>query len=152
MPRLRNFWRLPGTDRWLLIEAALFAALARMAILTLPFRWFAPWLGRHGEANDGTDETTEAEPVRHRVGRAVQLAGRHTPWQSKCLVQAIAARLMLGRRGVAGTIYLGLAKDPDGQMKAHAWLQSGDTIVTGRNGMSRFTVLSSFAFGGIPTS
>jgi len=146
MPRLRSFLSLSAADRWLVVEAALFTALARMAILTLPFRWIAPWLGRHAES---TNDTTEASgsPVPHRVGWAVKVASLHTPWQSKCLVQAIAARLMLGRRGMAGTIYLGLAKDPDGQMKAHAWLRSGDTIITGRGGMFGFTVLSSFAFG-----
>ncbi len=106
-------------DCCLLVEATLFAALARMAILTLPFRWIAPWLGRYTESAGDTGETAGDDPVRQRVGWAVQVAGRHTPWQSKCLVQAIAARLMLGRRGVAGTIYLGLAKDPDGQLKAH---------------------------------
>jgi len=146
MRQLRNFLRLSAANRWLVVEATLLTALARLAILAIPFRWIAPWLGRHAEVtNDATE--VESPPILNRVGWAVQLVGRHTPWQSKCLVQAITARLMLGRRGLAGTIYLGLAKDPDGQMKAHAWLRSGDTIITGRVGMDRFTVLSSFAFG-----
>ena len=80
------------------------------------------WLGRYTESAGDTGDPVGDDPVRQRVGWAVQVAGRHTPWQSKCLVQAIAARLMLGRRGVAGTIYLGPAKDLDGQLKAHAWL------------------------------
>lgn len=146
MQRLRKFWRLSTGDRWFLAEAALLTAVARMAILTLPFRWIAPWLGRHAESTSEASAAVDGQ-VRHRVGWAVQAASRHLPWQSKCLVQAIAARLMLGRRGVAGTIYLGLARDPDGQMKAHAWLRSGDLVVTGRRGMLQFTVLSSFAFG-----
>lgn len=147
MQRLRKLLRLPVADGCLLVEATIFAALARIAILTLPFRWIAPWLGRHTESAGESGETVGDDLVRQRVGWAVQVVSRHTPWQSKCLVQSIVARLMLGRRGVAGTIYLGLAKDPDGQLIAHAWLRSGAMIVTGRRGMLQFTVLSSFAFG-----
>jgi len=62
------------------------------------------------------------------------------------MVRALTARSMLQRRGVSGTIYLGLAKE-DGALKAHAWLRSGDRMVTGGRGHRAYTQVSSFAFG-----
>lgn len=82
-----------------------------------------------------------------RVGWAVAAADRHVPWKAKCLVQAIAARWMLARRGVEGTIYLGMLKTSDNEFKSHAWMRCGRRIVTGRRGYKPFTVVSTFAFG-----
>ena len=47
MSRLRKFLALPHADRGCLIEAGFWLGIARLAILLLPFRWFAPCLGRH---------------------------------------------------------------------------------------------------------
>jgi hypothetical protein len=60
------------------------------------------------------------------------------------LVQALAAKIMLTRRGICSTLYLGAAKAGEG-LAAHAWLRSGSVIVTGGPGRERFTVISTFA-------
>ena len=67
-------------------------------------------------------------------------------WASRSHFCAIAARAMLGRRGVPGTIYFGLRRDA-GELEAHAWLRTGRYVVTGAAGMSAFTVVGTFAFG-----
>jgi hypothetical protein len=55
---------------------------------------------------------------------------------------------MLRRRGAASTLYLGLAKDRETQLQAHAWLRCGERILTGQRGMAGFTVISTFAEDG----
>jgi hypothetical protein len=45
---------------------------------------------------------------------------------------------MLGRRGLDSSIRLGVAKDADGNLQAHAWLCAGDTILTGGAQARRF--------------
>jgi len=42
--RLRRFLQMPNRQRVLLLEAALFLGLARLALLALPFGRIAPWL------------------------------------------------------------------------------------------------------------
>jgi hypothetical protein len=86
----------------------------------------------------------QQERVR-RIGRAVVTMSRHTPWESQCLVQAIAAKMMLRRRGVPSTLYLGVTKDDATGLSAHAWVRSGDVVLTGAAGRERFTVIATFA-------
>jgi hypothetical protein len=145
MKRLAKFVRLSGSDRWLFLEAALWLGTAQLAIRLVPFRRIAPFLGKH------MAESPQSTGPAHRdfaeqVSWAVHTASRHMPWEGRCLVQAIAAKGMLKLRGFQSTIYLGLAKEGDVEnLKAHAWLRTGDMIVVGTRGNDRFTVVSTFA-------
>jgi hypothetical protein len=57
----------------------------------------------------------------------------------------MAAKAMLKWRGVPSTLYLGLAKNNETQLEAHAWLRCGEHVLTGYKGMGRYTVIASFA-------
>jgi hypothetical protein len=142
--RLRKFFRRSWRDRLLLIEAALWLGLAWLAIAALPFRWLAPYLGQQQWESPTMDVPDPHEYVQ-RISRAVLTMSEHAPWQSTCLPQAIAAKMMLQRRGICSTLYLGVAKDSEEGLVAHAWLRSGATILTGEPGWERFTVVSTFA-------
>lgn len=83
-----------------------------------------------------------------RIGRAVETISRYTPWESKCLVQAVVGKIMLRRLGLANTLYLGVRGDGGNGLQAHAWLRCGDVILTGGSGRKEFTVVSKFADGG----
>lgn len=76
-----------------------------------------------------------------RVAWAIGAAARRTPWRSKCLEQAIAAKLMLRRRQVPSTMYLGVALSRD----AHAWLRVGAVDLIGGGGHEGFAVVATFA-------
>ena len=52
-------------------------------------------------------------------------------------------QLMLRRRGLPGTLHLGVAKEGN-RMEAHAWLRCGDQIVTGGHELERFGVVARF--------
>jgi len=139
-----KFLRLSGPERRLLAEATIWLGIARLSILTIPFRMLAPFLGRH-MAESSNMTTPNNRFFVDRVSWAVQTASRHLPWKCNCLPQAIAGKSMLKCRGVHSTLYLGLAKDGDGNLQAHAWLRSGNILVTGKQGMNRFRVVSTFA-------
>ena len=79
-----------------------------------------------------------------RIAWAVRTASRYTPWESKCLAQAMAARMMLKRRRFPTTIYLGVLKDDKAGLKAHAWIRCGERILTGAQGHGQFTVVATF--------
>jgi hypothetical protein len=83
-----------------------------------------------------------------KVGQAIMRASAYTPWESACLAQSLTAQKMLQKRGIPGVFYLGAAKDEENKekMKAHAWSQCGDVIVTGGSGHKEFTVLSVFGW------
>ncbi|WP_424767311.1 lasso peptide biosynthesis B2 protein [Paenibacillus sp. sgz302251] len=127
----------------LFLEAFFYLGWARVLVLA-PFSKVAPSLGAQME------ETTNAPYAGKKaelmnVHHAIQIISRHTFWESKCLVRAIAALKMLERRQIESTLYLGTAKDESGKMIAHAWLRSGSFYITGEEGMERFSVVGKFA-------
>jgi len=143
MSRLRKFLSLPPADRRCLLEASGWLGLARLALLLLPFRWLAPYLGRQMAQSPGAAAAPAV--LLERIAWAVATASRHLPWDCFCLAQALAAKAMLQRRGVPSTLYLGLAKGGEAQLQAHAWLRCGAQILTGRPGMTGFTIIATFA-------
>jgi hypothetical protein len=136
--KLKTFLDMRGADRLLVCEAMLTLALARLIVLTLPFRFMTPWLSRAPE----TSSTDQA--LLSRVRRAVTVAGRNVPWNAVCLPQAMAAKVMLARRGCGSSFHLGAHFDAQGKLIAHAWLVAGGTIVVGAAGIAGATPVARF--------
>jgi hypothetical protein len=141
---LHRFLQLSWRDRLMVVEALAWLGIARLAIIVLPFRWIAPYLGHQQRETPVMDGIGQRE-CRRRVAQAVARMSRQTPWDNTCLVQAIAAKMMLRCRGVSSTLYLGVMKHGAAGFAAHAWLRSGTVILTGAPGRERFTVISTFA-------
>ena len=86
----------------------------------------------------------ENQNTADQISKAIRRTVRYTPWRVTCLAQAILAKYLLKRRKIASTLYLGVAKDGQGGLIAHAWLRCGSQIITGKEEMSRFTVVGFF--------
>jgi len=109
--------------RGLLLEAVFWLGLALLALRLLPFRQLAPHLGIHRYETPATILALLAAASALTITRAVQRAARNPPWECQCLVQAVAGKAMLRRWGLPSTLYLGIAKDEDANLFAHAWLR-----------------------------
>lgn len=134
--------RVTSTERRLLAEAATLLVAARTALWVLPYRRvqrrFSVPVSHDGQA---ADEAATARRVSD-VARAVRRASRAIPAAS-CLTQALAARAMLGRRGVTCALCFGVAKHDDGTLEAHAWVEHDGRVVLGRlPNMERFARLT----------
>jgi hypothetical protein len=129
--KIRRFCRTPPADRRLLVEAAILLGVARAAIVCIPFKHMVPWL-----AKNPADPNRDDAVLNQRVSHAITVAARHVLWNSVCLPQAIAAKVMLSRRGFASTLFLGTVRDAERGMIAHAWLDCGGTTVVGEDGKS----------------
>ena len=127
----------------LLVEALLFLGWGRFLVF-LPFSKVAPSLGTSMEETSTSQIHNNIDVLKH-VASALETMSKHTIWESKCLVRAIAGMKMLERRDIESTLYLGIAKDDSAKMIAHAWLRSGSYYVTGKEGMEKFTVVGKFA-------
>ena len=66
-----------------------------------------------------------------RLSWAIAAAATRVPWRSDCLLQAMAAQRWLRRRHSGADFFVGVQKDPQGALSAHAWLQRGDLTITG---------------------
>jgi hypothetical protein len=130
----------------LLLEAIFWLGATRILIRLIPFRRIAPHLGEHQTPEKGITPIIpgERDQLAARIGWAVNAAAPRTPWESLCLAQAITAKKMLQRRGRKSTLFLGVAKEANTELAAHAWLQCGQGIITGNAGHQRFVVISAF--------
>lgn len=138
--KLASAWRLGGGRVLLIAEASLLLLVARVAVAMLPFRRVARWLGRPVSPSalvplpprDGPDDAATM------VSWAIRFAAGRLPVEAVCLPQAMAARAMLRRRGIAATVHLGIWRDHAVAVKAdadtppaHAWLDASGQRITG---------------------
>ncbi|WP_345990693.1 lasso peptide biosynthesis B2 protein [Sulfurimonas sp. HSL1-2] len=148
--KLGKFSALGLQEKARFIEAYVMLGMMHMAVKSLPFKWLVRRLRQyHGGIEAPVLSATQRETA-IIVSKAVTTAANNTPWESACLVQALAAQRMLQRREVPGVFYLGVLHDATAKegMRAHAWLLCGDLVVTG-DGYDDFTTLSSFAWGAL---
>ena len=76
-----------------------------------------------------------------RVVWAVVVASRYVP-MSTCLTQALAAQVLLARRGFPAHLHIGVAKKgAEARFEAHAWVESQGKVVIGGSEPGRYTQL-----------
>jgi hypothetical protein len=122
------------------VEAWFLLHISKILIMILPFRKLAARLGR---SQFETEIIDLGKQVWYDVEVGIIRASKFTFYRSKCYDQALTGKYMLKRRRVSSTLYFGLSKSEDG-LQAHAWVRAGVRIVTGRNGMERFTPVAWF--------
>ena len=131
MQLLRKWVNLPRPDRRLFVRALPLVACVRLGLWVLPWRVTRRLIQRMSvTARSARPTPVQVEVDIDAVTRAVSRAARRVP-RATCLTQAIAASVMLGRRGIPATIRFGATRDPRGRFIAHAWVESAGRIVIG---------------------
>lgn len=93
------------------------------------------------------DESQRARALVFR--RAIRKVARSLPFEPGCLAMGIVAMAMLRVRRQSSTLYFGLAKEDGEELAAHAWLRTGDVIVTGGTRRSEgYVVVGQFMMSG----
>lgn len=125
MPRPAGLRRSLADYRfWSIAWAALI--FYRIALWLAPYRRVARLLppSRGGPAPSWASR---------RVRWAIDGAARRVP-AATCLPQALAAHALLSLQGYASLIRIGVRRGEAGDIRAHAWVVSGDTLVIGDDG------------------
>jgi len=134
--------------RYRLIVEAAYSLLRASRRLRLPFAVVAKDLSRSlVEANDSRDEMCAALEIRG----ALTSVGRNLPRKWTCLEKAIAAHGMLRQRHIASTLVLSVAPSEGITVKAHAWLEAGGIVVTGRSEKEHYVPIYSFSNAIVPS-
>jgi len=114
-------------------HAYVLLGLARLAVLRLPFRRIARFLGEEDQESLASDLDAAQTESMLAVSRSVRSAANNTPWNSNCLAQTIVATHLLRRAGLASSAHFGV-KAPGEILTgpaAHAWVRCGRTFVVG---------------------
>ncbi|MDE2040208.1 MAG: lasso peptide biosynthesis B2 protein [Elusimicrobia bacterium] len=146
LSKIRTFLRLPLFEQMWLIPSFITLGICVLALKTIPFRRLASCLGVQGGSSQKMPSVgPRHERIARGLSRAIRLAARWTPWESKCLAQALTGRLLLGLHGVPCAVYFGLARgERRADLEAHAWVNAGDVRVTGGGGWDRFKPVECF--------
>jgi hypothetical protein len=131
----RRFAQLPARDKALLLRAAGYVLLARLALWMLPYRRTRALVDT---LSRGRPHRTLTPPA--RTAWAVEATAARIP-QASCLTQALAAEVMLRRQGHAPDLHIGIAKDRQA-FEAHAWLELDGSVLIGGHDLGRYTRLT----------
>lgn len=133
--RLRTAIALPAGERGLAVRALIALLRARFDI-----HWMSlPRLRRSVGASAATPPDAQRALA---VKRAVERAARTMP-SSTCFAQSVAAARLLRAEGLPGELTIGVARTGSrGGIDAHAWVRSGDVVVTGDGDLDAYTALT----------
>ncbi len=140
MKQVRKFLLLPPTERGLLLRSVILIWAIRLGLWLVPFQTLRRFLDRVGRAPATLYRADSSS--QDRIAWAVTVASRFAPGGSNCLTEALAAQVLLARRGCPACLHIGVAKGEGGRLNAHAWVESQGRIVIGGSELGRYTPLS----------
>jgi hypothetical protein len=143
MALLRKFIRLSPADRALFLEAFALLLQLRLMMWLLPFPTMKRIVARMQRVNPSAEE---ADWTRIRqIVEPVKVMSRFVP-RATCLTQALAAQILLARRGHSSNLKIGVLRNGSGQIDAHAWVQIQERVLIGnRHDLSQFVLLPSLS-------
>jgi hypothetical protein len=147
---LRRLTQVGNRRRALLAEAVLCLLTARAVLVLVPFPQLARRLGTFVPPTDArvararVASLAEHARLAEEVGWAITRSARYVPFKAVCLPQAMAARIMLGRRGVKSVMHFGAGRGQKKPLDAHAWLEAEGVEVTGYPVANGFAEIACF--------
>lgn len=127
-------WR----EKWLYCNTALWLIAVRTGLYLLPFDWLREWIV---SSDKSSNEPATIDDVRE-LTEAIERLGRFlSPLQINCLPQALVGQKLLRRKGFDVQLKIGVLKNRNDLLAAHAWLEyQGQVILGDLQGLKQFTV------------
>lgn len=143
----QRWWAMPGWQRRLRLRAAFMLAALQLAVRCGAFRRLVAELQHTPSCPESVALSQAKAQMAAELADAVRRAANNLPWRCTCLAQVLCLQRLLRERDIAGTFFLGVRKQTSaGALAAHAWLVSGDAILSGEEGSSDHTIVSAFSW------
>ncbi|MCP3919687.1 MAG: lasso peptide biosynthesis B2 protein [bacterium] len=146
MRALLNYLRRSPAERRLARRALWWVTRIHVSLLVRKFDRTRSWL-----ASKRAPAAAQASPTEEEIARiawAVSAASSFVPG-ARCLSQALASQVLLGRAGLAASLRLGIGRDDEGVVEAHAWLEHEGRVVYGEPRPDEFKPLEDFESAGL---
>lgn len=139
---VKRFLGFSFKEQLLCIKILCLAGFFRLVILVVPFKKIAQNLSKTIKVSNYKDN----QQMIYRIGQIIGSVCRHTPWDSKCLVQALICKTICRQHKVVNTLYLGVNRDNVGQLLAHAWVTDADKrILVGGKFSKSFKIIATYS-------
>jgi hypothetical protein len=134
MSQLLSSWPFLWRHKVALCRALIAVAAFRIGLLFIQYRRLARWI-------PAPSKHMPTPVDLHIIMWSVRVTAKVVPHAS-CLTQSLAAQYLCARAGHATSIRIGVARDENDGVRAHAWLIDGNGILTDRPGdLTQFTPL-----------
>jgi hypothetical protein len=143
LQKIKRLFTLDKEERILLCQAFHLLIVWKIRIVFLPMRQYVKFFGEKGKESDQPD--VSRHNIVNKFPQAIRRANSAIPWKSKCLTEAIATKRLLEKYDIKSTLFLGVAKDENQKLIAHAWLMFGQRIISGEKGYQKFTIVQKFS-------
>jgi hypothetical protein len=126
MQSIRKLCALSWRQRAILLEAAVLLIVVRLSLWHCGLRHTRRFLRR---AEPWFVHLPHVAPL--QIAGMVMCAARRCPIGSTCLTRALVARLLFSRSDYESRLCIGVARNPQGEFEAHAWLERNGQIILG---------------------
>ncbi|PZD71689.1 hypothetical protein C1752_04997 [Acaryochloris thomasi RCC1774] len=131
MKSLLKFVRLPARDRLLLLKAFILLGLVRLGLWQLPFKRLQQFLYKISHSPQALPVSSIGCGSIHKIVWAVDVSSHLMPGHVKCLARALTTQVLMSRRGYMPDLRIGVAKDQNNCLEAHAWIELEGSVVIG---------------------
>ncbi|MFN0111302.1 MAG: lasso peptide biosynthesis B2 protein [Blastocatellia bacterium] len=127
MNKLAKLKAMSGNERRLLLQAWLLLPVVKILLWLTGYRRTLAKLQRlfllnSDNPNVGLVVTYEKQQHASALGRLVNMAANHSPFEITCLPRSLVLWGMLRRAGLAADLLIGVQKEAD-VFAAHAWVE-----------------------------
>jgi hypothetical protein len=134
---LLKFFQLPFAEKILFFQACHLLTIYRIHLLVTPVQD----LFYQVQSRSRNIPLTPSSIPPVRMSRLIQIASHFVPG-STCLSNALAGQLLFAGHGYKTQLHIGVARNEQNILEAHAWLSLNGTILIGNlPDLSRFTEL-----------
>lgn len=140
MNRLQKFNQLSGPEKLFFLQTLLVLASVTLGLRVIPWLKLQRLLLKlaHWHARSAVSGRVSLQSIT----RSLRAASHYIP-KATCLPQALTAQHLLIWNRYPADFQIGVAKDPNGKLEAHAWVTSQNKIIVGgEQTISRFVSLS----------
>ena len=103
--KVKTFICMNNKEKFCIIQTFFYTGFYRAFILFIPFNKLRKRMGSHKqESSDKVDNDTYR--IARRISSRVLFISAKTPWESKCLVQALTAQRLLKNKGISSPSFL----------------------------------------------
>jgi hypothetical protein len=129
MNRFEKWSRLKSPERHLILHALLLLTISRLTLNLFQLKNVYDLLQVLAKVLPVSAQ--DSRQGREQIAWAVTAAGKSPLGDGTCLARALTAQRLLKMRGYPANLHIGVAKDGDGQLLAHAWVESDGVVVVG---------------------
>jgi len=131
MQRFRQFRRLSGFERGVVLEAVIGLPIAWLAVRLLGFRICrAAFEKPHVAVQNSKSREADTLNIARRIAHLEAVTAANLFFLTTCLEQSLVLCRMLRRRGLNADLRIGARKEAD-RFEAHAWVEVEGNVVDG---------------------